>query len=128
EPAPPIMRITREGELPLSFAQQRLWFLHQLEPESPVYNMFGTVRFGGHLDRDALERSLGEVVRRHEVLRTTFPLVDGRPVQRVGPDEGLHLEVIDLRQLPEAEREAEVKRVAMEESRRAFDLERGPLC
>src|SRR5690606_8354575 len=84
ETEPPIVPLPRDGtELPLSFAQQRLWFLYRLEPESTAYNISGAMRVRGTLDTNALERSFGEVVRRHESLRTTFHEVDGRPVQRI---------------------------------------------
>ena len=79
--APPIEAVPRDGDLPLSFAQQRLWFLHQLEPDNPAYNMFGALRLNGRLDAGALERGIAEIVARHEPLRTTFGVVDGRPVQ-----------------------------------------------
>jgi amino acid adenylation domain-containing protein len=125
--APPISRAERGGELPLSFAQQRLWFLHQLEPDDPSYNLPAAFRLIGRLDIGALERSLGELVRRHEVLRTTFPSDGGQPRQLVGPAKLRPLNVDDLRHLSEAERAAEAERVMDEEARRPFDLARGPL-
>ncbi|HEV2764145.1 MAG TPA: condensation domain-containing protein, partial [Pyrinomonadaceae bacterium] len=125
--APPLRRYARDAELPLSFAQQRLWFLDQLEPESAFYNFSSAVRLRGPLAPEALERTLGEIMRRHEVLRTTFASVEGRPVQIVAPAEPFKLEAEDLTALPEAEREAEVKRRAAEEASRPFDLARGPL-
>jgi len=82
-PAIPLVPAPREGALPLSDQQRRLWFLSQLEPDNPFYNMAGTLRLRGPLDVDALEWSFGELVQRHEVLRTTFPEVDGDPVQVV---------------------------------------------
>jgi amino acid adenylation domain-containing protein len=127
EPAPPIERVPRKGELPLSFAQQRLWFLHQLEPNNAVYNLPAAFRLMGHLDIDALERSLAEMVRRHEVLRTSFPSKGGQPQQLISPPERWPLAVKDLQALPEAEREAEVKRLLEEEARRPFDLAHGPV-
>jgi len=125
--APAIEPVPRDGELPLSFAQQRLWFLDQLEPGSPLYNVPDAVRINGPLDVAALERSLNEIVRRHEVLRTTFPTVDGKPVQVIAPDLTIPLPVVDLTGLPEAEREPEALRQAREQARRPFDLARGPL-
>src|SRR5262249_21128412 len=80
----------------LSYAQQRLWFLDQLEPGSAAYNMPAPVRLSGRLDEAALGRALAEVVRRHEALRTTFASEDGRPVQRIGPPPALALPVVDL--------------------------------
>ncbi|XYI03749.1 amino acid adenylation domain-containing protein [Sorangium sp. So ce1128] len=125
---PPLQPAGREGALPLSFAQQRLWFLAQLEPDSAFYNVPGAVRVQGPLDRVALEESFQEVVRRHEVLRTTFAVVDGTPRQVIAPDARLPFEVIDLRALPGRDQEAEVRRLAAEEARRPFDLGRGPLA
>ncbi|HWQ32046.1 MAG TPA: amino acid adenylation domain-containing protein [Blastocatellia bacterium] len=126
-PAPPIRPVPREGELPLSFAQQRLWFLWQLEPDSPFYNIPSAVRLSGQLDVDALERSLNEVIRRHESLRTTVLTRDGKAVQVIAPELTLHLPVEDLSALPDAQREAVARQRAAEEAQLTFDLERGPL-
>jgi hypothetical protein len=112
------------GEFPLSFAQERLWFLYQLEPESPFYNMSIPVRMSGELNLRALTKSLSEIVRRHAVLRTKFPAVDGRPVQVVSPPSELASEFTDLSVLPESEREAELRRLVAQDSQRPFDLER----
>ncbi|HEX8695435.1 MAG TPA: amino acid adenylation domain-containing protein, partial [Longimicrobium sp.] len=124
---PPVVPVERTGALPLSFAQERLWFLDRLEPESAVYNVPAAWRLGGALDEAALERALGEIVRRHEALRTTFTEVDGSPVQVIAPFGGFALPVEDLSGLSEADREAAVRRRADEEARRAFDLSTGPL-
>jgi amino acid adenylation domain-containing protein len=124
---PPITAAPRNSELPLSFAQQRLWFLNQLEPDSPFYNLFSAVLLKGELDLTALAESFGELVRRHEALRTIFADVDGRPVQVITPAARPPLEVRDLCGLAEGEREAEASRLAAEEVRRPFDLSRGPL-
>ena len=132
-PASGIPRAERTGALPLSFAQQRLWFLDQLEPNSPYYNVFTGVRMRGALDVPALERTLAAIVRRHEALRTTFPALAGRPSQAIAPADSpaaraiaaLHLR--DLRHLPPGEREAEARRLGYAEACRPFDLERGPL-
>ena len=125
---PPRMRsVSREGELPLSFAQERLWFLDQLEPGNTAYGIPAAYRLQGSLDVAALEWGLNEIVRRHEALRTTFEVVDGRPVQITAPDLRLMLPVEYLREFPEAEREAEVQRQATEEAQRSFDLAKGPL-
>ncbi len=83
--APPIVPVPRDGELPLSFAQQRLWFIDQLEPGNSVYNFPAAVRLKGPLNVVALKQSLNEIVKRHEALRTTFATVDGRPVQVIAP-------------------------------------------
>ncbi len=125
--SPPIKPAPRDGELPLSFAQQRLWFLDQLAPANLFYNIPMAVRLTGRLDVEALERSLNEILRRHEVLRTTFRAEGGRPVQIIAPELSLTLSVEDLSRLPEAEREAEARRWMQEETRRPFDLARGPL-
>ncbi|MBV9109626.1 MAG: amino acid adenylation domain-containing protein, partial [Gemmatimonadetes bacterium] len=124
---PPVVPVERAGALPLSFAQERLWFIDRLEPGSAVYNLPAARRLGGALDVAALERALGEIVRRHEALRTVFPEVEGSPVQVVAPFGGFTLPVEDLSGLGEADREAEVRRRAREEARRAFDLSTGPL-
>jgi amino acid adenylation domain-containing protein len=126
----PIARRAPGSTLPLSFAQQRLWFLDQLEPGNPAYNLAAAVLLTGPLDRPAFAASLEEVVARHEALRTTFGLADdadGEPVQRIAPPAPLPLPGIDLAGLPEEAREAEALRLAAEEVMRPFDLARGPL-
>ena len=125
--ASPIVPVPRDGELPLSFAQQRLWFINQLEPGSSVYNFPAAVRLKGPLNVKALKQSLDELVKRHEALRTTFAIVDGRPVQVIAPLLTLTLPIVDLRELPESERESEVQRLARNEAQRPFDLAEGPL-
>ncbi|HEU4883295.1 MAG TPA: amino acid adenylation domain-containing protein, partial [Longimicrobium sp.] len=121
-----VPRAHRDGA-PLSFAQERLWFLDRLEPGSTVYNIPGEWRLRGALDLRALERALGEIVRRHEALRTTFREVDGSPVQVIAPFGGYTLPLDDISGLPEADREAEVRRRASEEATRPYDLTAGPL-
>ncbi|HJX28243.1 MAG TPA: amino acid adenylation domain-containing protein, partial [Thermoanaerobaculia bacterium] len=127
---PPIQPAPRGETLPLSFAQERLWFLDRLEPGRTVYNMPFALRLNGSLDVAALERSRGEIVRRHEVLRTAFPEVAGTPAQRISPAGARHLgplPVVDLRALPVARREREAGRLLAEEERRPFDLAHGPV-
>src|SRR5690606_16413955 len=85
-PPPPLVPAPRDGEIPLSFAQQRLWFLDQFEPNSPFYNIPEAVRLHGPVDPAVLERCLNEIVRRHEALRTTFKTVDGKPQQVIAPE------------------------------------------
>ncbi len=127
-PAPPLVPVRRDGApLPLSFAQQRLWVVDRLEPDSPAYNMPFALRLRGALDTGALRASLDALVRRHETLRTTFAEQAGAPVQVVHPPAPVPLPLLDLRELPEAEREALAGRLASEESLRPFDLARGPL-
>jgi amino acid adenylation domain-containing protein len=123
----PIVPVTRESELPLSFAQERLWFLDQLQPGSSVYNLSGAFRLLGLLDSIALERSLNEIVRRHEALRTTFKSVEGLPHQVVAAQVDVPLALIDLSERYESDRESEARRCAAEAVRRPFDLSRGPL-
>jgi amino acid adenylation domain-containing protein len=125
--ATPIKRIARDGELPLSFAQQRLWFLDQLEPNSAFYNISGAVRLEGTLKVDLLERTFAEIVRRHEILRTTFTLLEEQPVQVISEPAADTLPLIDLSHLPASEHRAETARYANIEASRPFDLERGPL-
>ncbi|HEX8559178.1 MAG TPA: amino acid adenylation domain-containing protein [Pyrinomonadaceae bacterium] len=128
EAPPPIERAPRAREMPLSLAQQRLWFIAQLDPNSVAYNIPAAVRLTGPLNAHALERAFAEVVRRHEPLRTTFETVEGGPVQVIA-EEGAPppMPLADLRAFEAARREAEVARLAGEEARRPFDLERGPL-
>lgn len=112
---------------PLSFAQERLWFVHQLEPGSPVYNMPAALRIKGRLNTSALEKSLNEIVRRHDGLRTVFREEEDQVLQVVRPAWKWNLEPEDLGEMPEAEREEEVRRRALEEAQRPFDLSEGPL-
>jgi amino acid adenylation domain-containing protein len=126
-PAPPLLPARREGDLPLSFAQERLWFIDQLEPGSPLYNIAAALRVEGPLDPGVLALTLGEIVRRHEALRTVFAARSGAPVQVIQPAEPFALAVADLSGLPEGEREARALALAREETARPFDLTRGPL-
>ncbi|WP_437592077.1 amino acid adenylation domain-containing protein [Sorangium sp. So ce1000] len=125
---PPSVTIASRGEdLPLSFPQQQMWLLAELEPNAPVYNDPFTLRMPGHVDTSALASSLREIVRRHEAWRTTYELKEGRPVQIIHDDVAFTLSQIDLRSLPEGEREAKARTLATEELRRPFDLAKGPL-
>lgn len=113
--------------VPLSLNQQRLWFLYQWEPESHAYNIFQVTRLHTELNMDALQRSFNEVVRRHEVLRTTFNFVEGHPAQLIAPQLSLFVPVIDLRHVPMPTRDIEARRLSDAESKQPFDLTKGPL-
>src|SRR4028119_1622371 len=123
----PILPVPRDENLPLSFAQARLWLLAQLEPDSPAYNIPAAFRLTGLLNVTALSQSLSEIVRRHEVLRTTFPSVDGQPKQVISLHTALKLPVIDLRELPPDQGLSEAQRLATEEAQQSFDLATGLL-
>jgi hypothetical protein len=126
--APPISRrhpsISRP---PLSFEQQRLWFLQQLDPNNASYNIPLSVRFRGALNVAVLRRALSEVVRRHEILRTSFEDIDGQPMQIISPAQPVNFPVVDLRELPEQERAEQVARHRRREVQTQFDLAIGPL-
>jgi amino acid adenylation domain-containing protein len=124
---PPPTATGRHGDLPLSFAQERLWFLDQLEPGSPLYNMPVALVLDGDLDVAALAAALAEVVRRHEVLRTSFTARNGRPIQVVTAPAPLSLPLVDLSALEPDRRKAAARELIRDEARRPFDLARGPL-
>jgi len=124
---PPITRVPRGDTLPLSFAQQRLWFLDQLEPNNPFYNIPQGLRIRGDLDVDALERSLAEIVKRHEALRTTYKVIDGLPVQVISPQAEVRLGQFSFDHLTGDERAEAVKEFLAREARRPFNLETGPV-
>ncbi|MBW4673930.1 MAG: amino acid adenylation domain-containing protein [Desmonostoc geniculatum HA4340-LM1] len=122
-----IVPVSRDEDLPLSFAQQRLWFLHQLSPDSHSYNMLEALRLNGSLNIVALEQSLSELVRRHEVLRTTFPTVDGNPIQRIAPATALTLPIHDLQGLSAQEQTTQIRQIGKSQASKPFDLAVGPL-
>jgi len=122
-----ILRRAEQNLVPLSFAQQRLWFLDQLQPGSPYYNVPKAIRLSGALNVEALHRTLEALIARHESLRTTFATVGANPVQVITPTLSLALPMVDLSELPESEHEGEAVRLAAEEALRPFDLSRGPL-
>ncbi|MET0649250.1 MAG: condensation domain-containing protein, partial [Pyrinomonadaceae bacterium] len=124
---PPLIPAQRSGPLPLSFAQQRLWFLDRLSPEAASYNVPVAYRIEGRLDVDALERSLNRIVERHEVLRTTIALAAGEPVQVISPHARLTLQLTDLGAAPPSERQARARAEVEEEGGRPFDLGAGPV-
>ncbi|MEG4348502.1 amino acid adenylation domain-containing protein [Microcoleus sp. LAD1_D3] len=118
----PIVPMGRDGNLPLSFAQQRLWFLDQLVPNNPFYNVPAALRLTGSLNFSALQQTFNEIVRRHEALRTTLALVSGQPVQRIAAAFHLPLNVVDLRNLPKESRQTEANRLTAQEAQRSFNL------
>lgn len=122
-----IVRRDRDGCSPQSFAQQRLWFLDQLNPGSAAYNMPTALRIKGDLDLDVLERSLKEVIRRHEILRTTFDQQDGLPVQIIAPDIAVSLGVKHINGQPESQLGEIIQGMINAEAERPFDLSTGPL-
>jgi amino acid adenylation domain-containing protein len=118
----PIVPLERDGNLPLSFAQQRLWFLDQLVPNNPFYNVPAALRLTGSLNFSALQQTFNEIVRRHEALRTTLAVVSGQPVQRIAPAFHLPINVVDLRNLPQESRQSEANRLTAQEAQRSFNL------
>jgi amino acid adenylation domain-containing protein len=123
----PLRPIIQDSNLPLSHTQQLLWFFEQLEPGSTAYNISIAFHIRGLLNVPALEQSLREIVRRHNILRTTFPAIDGQPVQAIPSDLDWRLQIVDLQALPNSERESEARRQATAAARHPFDLTRGPL-
>ncbi len=122
-----ITPVSRDGNLPLSFAQARLWLLEQLNPGSSIYNMPAAVHFRGELNVEALEESINEIIRRHEVLRTAFISVDGQPLQKIIPQVQLKIPVVNLQDLPKAEQEEKIQYFSTEEFQTAFDFTQAPL-
>ncbi|BAN48812.1 non-ribosomal peptide synthase/polyketide synthase [Metapseudomonas resinovorans] len=122
-----IARVDRSLPQALSYSQQRMWFLWQMEPGSPAYNVGGVARIGGALDADRFEAALQALIARHETLRTTFPSVAGVPQQRVSDDAGLPIQHHDLSHLPAESFQARLEAFADAEAHQPFDLERGPL-
>ncbi|HEX6911205.1 MAG TPA: amino acid adenylation domain-containing protein, partial [Longimicrobium sp.] len=123
----PIGAVDRDRPLPLSFAQQRLWFIQQLDPANTAYNMAAAVRLDGALDAEALRRALDTVIDRHEALRTVFAMGEGEPVQQVLPSLPVALDVDDLQAVDADEVDAEVERRAVALQAVPFDLSTGPL-
>jgi len=123
----PLVSISRDGNIPLSFAQQRLWFIDQLVPNNSFYNVPAALRLLGSLNLAALEQTFNKIVERHEALRTAFVTLEGQPVQAINVALKVSLPVIDLRQLPQAEREKEARRLTTQEAQRPFNLSSNPL-
>ena len=126
EAPPTVTPVPRDRELPLSFAQQRLWFLDQLEPGDALYNVPRTFRLVGKLHVNALEQALTGLVERHEILRTTYQVSGDHPVQVIATTAAVELPVFDLRGIPEKAREDEAKRIAQADAVTPFNLATGP--
>ncbi|MUG96545.1 amino acid adenylation domain-containing protein [Scytonema sp. UIC 10036] len=122
-----IERISHEGFLPVSFAQERVYFIQQLAPESNAYQFQATLRFHGQLDVAVLQRCLNEIVLRHEIFRTTYPAINGRLFQVIHPHQPIDFIAIDLQSFPETEREAQAQKVVETEVQKPFDLNQLPL-
>ncbi|BAY23185.1 McnC protein [Calothrix sp. NIES-2100] len=118
----PLSPISRSGNIPLSFAQQRLWFLDQLIPNNPFYNIPLALHLTGSLKLAALEQTFNEILQRHEALRTTIVVQKGQPVQVINPTLTIPLPIIDLRQLPQAKREIQARRLITQEAQHPFNL------
>ncbi|MBD2417074.1 amino acid adenylation domain-containing protein, partial [Anabaena cylindrica FACHB-243] len=122
-----IVPVTRDTDIPLSFAQQRLWLIEQIAGNSAIYNESGVVKISGSLQIAVLQQSFAEIVQRHEVLRTSFKNVDGQPIQEIAPNLNITVPVVDWRSLTKTEQELEVQRLIAEEAKRPFDLTQAPL-
>lgn len=123
----PFRKVSRDGYIPLTFAQERVWFLHQLNPRNLAYNFISTIAFNGSLDVIALERSLREILRRHESYRTTFPMVEGRPVQIIHDIPDYHLDIIDLSDEDFEKQKENTDAWSQKEYQHRFDLAKLPL-
>ncbi|MEC4811937.1 MAG: condensation domain-containing protein [Scytonema sp. PMC 1069.18] len=124
------LNFSEEAEVfvfPTSFAQQRLWFLDQLAPGNPFYNVSTALRLTGFLNFTAFQQTFNEIVRRHETLRTRFVMVEQQPVQAISPSLIIPLPLVDLRNFESQERETQVRRIAVAEAQRPFNLTTGPL-
>lgn len=126
-PAPPLVPVDRSGPIPMSFAQQRLWFLDRLQPGSPFYNMPVAMPLRGPIRPDLLEEALREVCHRHEILRTRYIFVDGEPRQIVGTQSGARLEIEDFSDRPLVEARSKAREAATAEAQAVFNLEKGPV-
>lgn len=125
--APAIERVERGIGLPLSFAQQRLWFFNQMNPESRIYNILTAIKLDGELDVQSLEKSLNEIVERHENLRTTFDMLDGEPVQVISPSTPFNIHKILLQESSDLESADELSELIAKEAHHVFNLTTGPL-
>ncbi|MFC7549668.1 amino acid adenylation domain-containing protein [Plantactinospora sp. GCM10030261] len=124
---PPVRPVPRTGPLPLTFVQERIWLIQRMNPETTVYNVPRALRIRGVFDHGIVEQVLGELEVRHEILRTTYPEVDGTPVQVTHPPQGLPVRLVDVGDLAEHEREQRIREMILEYGRQPFDLVNGPL-
>jgi amino acid adenylation domain-containing protein len=123
----PLKPVSKEIELPLSFSQQRLWILDRLEPDSPAYNVSISISLQGCLNLKALQQSIDRIVRRHEILRTSFVLKNGRSIQEIASTLQVSIEIVDLQNIPATEIQTEIKRWEQKNVRQPFDLTKPPL-
>ncbi len=126
-PMPPLEPVPRDQPLPLTFAQEGIWFLQRLAPESSTYNVPRSLRIRGHFDLVNVREALAVLERRHEILRTTFPDIDGEPVQIVHPPRGIPVSMIEMAPMEEEQLESAIRQKILEAGRRPFDLTTGPL-
>ena len=124
---PPLVPRARDTHIALSFAQKQVWIAHHFYPDSCAANSPIALRFTGELSPEVLEKSINEIIRRHEILRTTFPIKEEQPVQVIAPSLTLPLKIVDLQDLPLEEREASAQRLSAQEDQHHFDLAAGPL-
>jgi len=115
--------VARTEELPLSFAQQRMWFLYQMDRQNPAYNEALTIRLTGRLNIDILEQTINAIIQRHESLRTSFPMVEGKPIQKIAPSLKIKLLVVNLKDIPQEQIDKQI----IEELQKPFDLTQSPL-
>ena len=127
EATPPMRRISREGDMELSFGQEMIWLLEQIIPEAMFYNVVERFEIRGRFDVGFFQRALDEVVKRHEILRTVYLNVDGHPVQRVQPPATCRIGLHDLSDLPISDREGAARRLILTEVKTPFDLAVGPI-
>ncbi|MEG4574238.1 amino acid adenylation domain-containing protein [Microcoleus sp. N3A4] len=123
----PLVAIEHEPYIPMSFAQEYMWLSQQSRPHSCAYNASLALRFNGELSPEMLEKSINKIIRRHEIMRTTFPVVEGQPVQAIAPELTLPLKIVDLQNIPLAKRETEALHFSQQEMNYHFDLANGPL-
>lgn len=124
---PAIVPVSRDQALPLSFSQERMWFVHHLDQASTAYNVVGALRLQGKFDQAAMQQSLNQLIARHESLRTTFPAIEGRPIQRIASNLEITITTYDLNQWPEGEQETKIEQILTSEASSPFDIESGPL-